>query len=66
MTDNQLKLEILKLAIDVAKETMFARRAEVENAWSHRVVEAPYPKLPTVDTKEVVKTYDVFMKAVGR
>ena len=66
MTDNQLKLEVLRLAIDVARETMFARRTEVENAWSHRIVEAPYPKLPTIDINEIVNTYNTLMGAVGR
>lgn len=64
MTDNQLKLEMLKLAIDMARETMFARRTEVENAWSHRIVEAPYPKLPTIDTAEVVKNFAILMEAI--
>lgn len=64
MTDNQLKLEMLKLAIDMARETMFARRTEVENAWSHRIVEAPYPKLPTIDAEEVVKNFAILMEAI--
>ena len=66
MTDNQLKLEALKLAIDMARETMFARRTEVENAWSHRVMEVSYPKLPTIDTEEVVKNFAILMQALGR
>ena len=66
MTDNGLKLEILKLAFDTARETMYARRTEVENAWQHRVMEVPYPKLPIIDTEEVVNIYNTLMGAVRK
>lgn len=64
MTDNQLKLEVLRLALDTARETMYARRTEVENAWQHRVAETPFPKLPTLDLGEVVTVYQTLMGAV--
>ena len=66
MTDNQLKLEILRLALDAARETMYARRTEAENAWSHRVVEAPFPKLPTLDLGEAVTAYQTLMEAIRK
>ena len=66
MTDNQLKLEVLRLALDIARETMYARRTEVENAWQHRVTETPFPKLPTLDLEEAVITYNTLMGAVRK
>ena len=66
MTDNQLKLEVLRLALDTARETMYARRTEVENGWSHRVAETPFPKLPTLDLAEAVTTYKTLMGAMNK
>jgi hypothetical protein len=64
MTDNQLKLEVLRMALDTARETMYARRTEVENGWAHRVTETPYPRLPTLDLGEVVTVYQTLIGAV--
>ena len=66
MTDNQLKLEVLRLALDTARETMYARRTEMENGWQHRVTEMPFPKLPSLDLGEAVTTYNVLMEAVRK
>lgn len=65
MTDNQLKIELLKLAIDVARETMFAKRTVIENRWQTRTAEEPFPDVPGIDHKEIVKVYNTLMKAVG-
>lgn len=66
MTDNQLKLEVLRMASEFSRETMYARRTELENAWQHRVTETPYPKLPTVDLTETVNAYHVLMEAIRK
>jgi len=66
MTDNQLKLEVLKLAINITTETVYARRLEVENGWQHRTAEVPFPKLPTLDLGEAVTTYKILMGAMDK
>ena len=65
MTDNQLKLEVLRMASEFARETMYATRMSLENAWNHRVTETPFPKLPGVDVGETIKIYHKLMNAVN-
>ena len=64
MTDNQLKLEVLKLAIDGAREAMFAERIVLENRWQARTTEEAFPELPGIDVGKIVAAYEALMGAL--
>jgi hypothetical protein len=65
MTDNELKFKVLDMAMDVARENMFAKRQTVENRWQH-APGSPYPDLPTIDMNDVFHAYNFMMDAISK
>ena len=67
MTDNELKLKVLEMAMDVARENMFAKRQTVENRWQHsQLTPTQYPDLPTIDMNDVFHSYNFMMGAISK
>ena len=64
MTDNELKLEVLKVSLDLARENTFSKRGALVSKWESRTEEAPYPDLPQISLDEVVLNYVQFMSVI--
>ena len=65
MTDNELKTELLRVAVDIARENMFAKRTSAENRYERRMEESPYPDLPGLNLDEIILNYDALIKVVA-
>jgi len=63
MTDNELKFKVLEMAMDVARENMFAKRQTVENRWQ-QLSGTKYPDLPTIDMNDVFNAYNLMMDTI--
>ena len=69
MTDNELKFKVLEMAMDVARENMFAKRQTVENRWQHsrpQLAPTQYPDLPTIDMNDVFHAYNSMMDTISK
>lgn len=65
MTDNQFKIEVLKMALEIARETMYNSRAVIEGRWERRTTEEEFPELPSLSVQEVVNNYRTIMNNVA-
>lgn len=65
MTDNELKVEAMRLAMDIARENMFAKRQTLESRWESRTTAEVYPDLPGTNVEEVLLNYTLIAKALG-
>jgi hypothetical protein len=65
MNDNELKLQVLEVAVDIARENMFARRMTQENRFERRTLGGEYPELVGLQIAEIVENYHTLMNAFG-
>lgn len=64
MTSDEMNLEVLKLALDIARDNIYARRAVVKDQWERRTGEQSVPGPFVIDTKEVEQVYHVLRDLV--
>lgn len=67
MTDNELKVEALRVAVEIARESMFARRITAENRWESRSMTSgiqSFPDLPGIELDEVIKNYTAIVRTM--
>jgi len=61
MSEN-VKLTLMNIALDIARETMFAKRQYEENTWEQSERKGDYPSIPSIDIKELTAVYDILVK----
>lgn len=67
MTDNELKFKVLEMAMDVARDNMFAKRQTVENRWQHsQLTPTQYPNLPEIEVDTAILIYVRLMDAINK
>lgn len=64
MTSNEVNLEVLRLAIDIARDNAYARRGAAMEQWERRTDEQPAPGPAVIDIEEVKQLYHEFQDLV--
>ena len=67
MTDNALKLKVLEMAMDVARDNMFNKRNTIENRWNRSELSGiPFPDLPDVEVDTAILIYVRLMDTIKK
>jgi hypothetical protein len=65
MTDNELKIEVMKFALDIARESMYTKRGNLENEYERRTEDKTLYVLPSIDVDEVTSVYKKLLYSIG-
>ena len=65
MTDNELKIEVMKFALDIARESMYTKRVNLENEYERRTEDKTLYVLPSIDVDEVTAVYKKLLYSIG-
>jgi hypothetical protein len=65
MTDNELKIEVMKFALDIARESMYTKRGNLENEYERRTEDKTLYVLPSIDVDEVTAVYKKLSCSIG-
>jgi hypothetical protein len=64
MTDNELKIEVMKFALDIARESMYTKRGNLENEYERRTEDRTHYVLPSIDVGEVTSVYKTLLHCI--
>ena len=65
MTDNELKIEVMKFSLDIARESMYTKRCNLENEYERRTEDKTLYVLPSIDVDEVTAVYKKLLYSIG-
>jgi hypothetical protein len=64
--NEMIKLELLKLAKEILIEENMSTRIKLENDWHASTVKEPFPEVPSVKGKDVIKLATLLDKFVSQ